>query len=244
MQRFPALTAHMLPSGGFGLAAQSLPDREASRPTKNPAFAGFFESGRPDLNRGPHRPELWAKSRGVVRSTCKSMGSHIASAPARSSVIAVDSPGFGREIDSLPNDADTDAGSLVISPTPAPSSSPSPLRGHRAGGAPGAEQACDDTTTPATRPRRGVRPPLPHVDARAFATSRMTLASGRGARATRAWRRAPARASNAARSRGTAGLAVRVGVALAVARLGVGVAAAAHAEVPCLDRPRLLAGRV
>src|ERR1700747_3089460 len=29
-------------------------------PTKNPAFAGFFESGRPDLNRGPHRPERCA----------------------------------------------------------------------------------------------------------------------------------------------------------------------------------------
>ena len=35
-------------------------ERTLPRPisaTKKPAFAGFFESGRPDLNRGPHRPE-------------------------------------------------------------------------------------------------------------------------------------------------------------------------------------------
>ena len=43
---------------------------------------------------------------------------------------------------------------------------------------------------------------------------------------------------------GMAGLAVRVGVALAVARLGVRAAAAAHPDVACLDRPRLLPGRV
>jgi hypothetical protein len=74
------------------------------------------QSGRPDLNRGPHRPELWAKSGGVVRSACKSMGSGLGSPPLRSSAFAVDSRGFGREIDSLPNDEDADAGSLVISP--------------------------------------------------------------------------------------------------------------------------------
>ena len=34
-----------------GVYAQSPPDREALSLTKNPAFAGFFESGRPDLNR-------------------------------------------------------------------------------------------------------------------------------------------------------------------------------------------------
>ena len=71
------------------------------RPNKTPHFAGLL-SGRPDLNRGPHRPELWAKSRGVVRSTCKSTGSHIASAPARPTDIAVDYRGFGREMDPLP----------------------------------------------------------------------------------------------------------------------------------------------
>ena len=74
-----------------------------------------FQSGRPDLNRGPHRPEFWAKSGRVVRSTCKSMGSGLGSPPLKSADIAVDSRGFGREIDSLPNDEDADAGSLVIS---------------------------------------------------------------------------------------------------------------------------------
>jgi hypothetical protein len=39
-------------------------------------------------------------------------------------------------------------------------------------------------------------------------------------------------------------LAVRVRVALAVAGLGVCAAAAAHSDVPGLDRPRLLAGGV
>jgi hypothetical protein len=40
--------------------ARSLPTTIGARATKNPAFAGFFESGRPDLNRGPHRPERCA----------------------------------------------------------------------------------------------------------------------------------------------------------------------------------------
>jgi hypothetical protein len=44
------------------------------------------------------------------------MGSSLGSPPLRSSDVAVDSRGFGREIDSLPNDEDADAGSLVISP--------------------------------------------------------------------------------------------------------------------------------
>jgi hypothetical protein len=49
--------------------------RTIERPSaqqKNPAFAGLFESGRPDLNRGPHRPELWAKPGLQVEKPCKS----------------------------------------------------------------------------------------------------------------------------------------------------------------------------
>jgi hypothetical protein len=72
-----------------------------------------FQSGRPDLNRGPHRPELWAKSRGVVGSICKSMGSGVGSPPLRTSDIAADSRGFGRGMDSLPNDPGASAGALV-----------------------------------------------------------------------------------------------------------------------------------
>ena len=60
-----------------------------------------YKSGRPDLNRGPHRPELWAESDGVHRSTCKSMSSSAATAAVNPADIPVDSPGFGREIDSL-----------------------------------------------------------------------------------------------------------------------------------------------
>jgi hypothetical protein len=44
------------------------------------------------------------------------MSSGSGSPPLRSSVFAVDSRGFGREIDPLPNDEDVDAGALVISP--------------------------------------------------------------------------------------------------------------------------------
>jgi len=86
--------------------------------------------------------------------------------------------------------------------------------------------------------------PLPRVGARASATSRRRTAASRSGCATRASPRAPAHGSSGARWRRVAGLAVRVGVAFAVARLGVGAASAAHADVPGLDRPRLLAGRV
>ena len=41
-----------------------------------------------------------------------------------------------------------------------------------------------------------------------------------------------------------AALAIPIGVALAVARLGVGAAAAAHPDIPRLDRPRLVSGGV
>ena len=44
-----------------------------------------------------------------------SRGSSLGSPPLRSSDIAADSRGFGREIDSLPNDEDAGVGSLVIS---------------------------------------------------------------------------------------------------------------------------------
>jgi hypothetical protein len=43
-----------------GCVPNLCPTSEAQPLTKNPAFAGFFESGRPDLNRGPRRPELRA----------------------------------------------------------------------------------------------------------------------------------------------------------------------------------------
>src|SRR5438876_8737507 len=42
------------------VTAHSLPNTNGDGQSKNPAFAGFFESGRPDLNRGPHRPERCA----------------------------------------------------------------------------------------------------------------------------------------------------------------------------------------
>ena len=176
--------------------------------------------------------------RRAVRSTCKSMGSGLGSRPLRSSDIAVDSRGFGREIDSLPNDEDADAGSLGrISPARRAATARATLHvpnrrvttlaaGH----------------SPCGQPRRAR---LPRAGARACATSHTTTAADRSARASRASRRAPARASSAARSRpGWQRLAVRVGVALAVARLGVRAAAAAHPHVAGLDRPRLLAGRV
>ena len=39
------------------------PIRDRSPPTKNPCKSVHInQSGRPDLNRGPHRPELWATS--------------------------------------------------------------------------------------------------------------------------------------------------------------------------------------
>ena len=45
----PAQSFSALPNPPCGsVCAQSLPNRDAPRPTKNPAFAGFFESGRPD----------------------------------------------------------------------------------------------------------------------------------------------------------------------------------------------------
>ena len=56
------------------MCAQSRRRLHPTSPTKNPAYAGFFESGRPDLNRGPHRPELRAKFGATVKSTCKSLG--------------------------------------------------------------------------------------------------------------------------------------------------------------------------
>ena len=57
-------------------------------------ICGAFTSGRPDLNRGPHRPELWAKFAVAVRSTCKSVGSGVSSPPLSSSDLAVGFPGF------------------------------------------------------------------------------------------------------------------------------------------------------
>jgi hypothetical protein len=94
-------------------------DRDRTEPPalKSLQMARFI-SGRPDLNRGPHRPELWAKSAAAVESTWKSMGSGLGSPPLRTSDIAADSRGFGRETDSLPNDedADTDSVGCISSP--------------------------------------------------------------------------------------------------------------------------------
>jgi hypothetical protein len=131
-----------------------------------------FQSGRPDLNRGPHRPELWAKFPVAVRSTCKSMGSSLGSPPLRSSDIAADSRGFGREIDSLPNDEDTDAGSLVISPACSAAAARAALQVPNrrvttlaAGHSPSARRATAS----------------PHVDARGYATSRRRWATSHSA---------------------------------------------------------------
>jgi hypothetical protein len=95
----------LLPSPNAGMAAfvpHPGPTAMPSRPTKNPVFAGFFESGRPDLNRGPHRPELWAKLAPQKRKSCKSRYYGSCPPPIRSSDFAVDSLGLGREIELLP----------------------------------------------------------------------------------------------------------------------------------------------
>ena len=63
---------------------------QTNRPTGRPSpeqqkalpEQGFSKSGRPDLNRGPHRPELWAKFVGAAGSTWKSMGSVSARLPS------------------------------------------------------------------------------------------------------------------------------------------------------------------
>ena len=82
--------------------------------------------------------------------------------------FAVDFRGFGREIDSLANDEDADAGSLVISPARCAATRWAALQvPHRR----------VTTLAAGTRARRGVRPPLPHVDACACATSRRTSAN-------------------------------------------------------------------
>ena len=60
-------------------------------------------SGRPDLNRGPHRPELWAKSTPQTEKPCRSDCCSSSSPPFRSSDFAVDSRGLGSEIELLPN---------------------------------------------------------------------------------------------------------------------------------------------
>jgi hypothetical protein len=64
------------------------------------------------LNRGPHRPELWANPTPRIGKSCKSRCCSCCPPPLRTSDIAVDSRGFGREIDSLANDEHADAGSL------------------------------------------------------------------------------------------------------------------------------------
>jgi hypothetical protein len=69
------------------------PKAPGIRARKNPAFAGLL-SGRPDLNRGPHRPELWAKSAGVVRSACKSVGPGASSPPLQNLGYSGRLPGF------------------------------------------------------------------------------------------------------------------------------------------------------
>jgi hypothetical protein len=79
---------------------------------ENPAFAGLL-SGRPDLNRGPHRPELWAKFSVVVRNTWKSHGLVVAASPLGFADLAVDSRGLGSEIELLPNGDLADGARLV-----------------------------------------------------------------------------------------------------------------------------------
>jgi hypothetical protein len=184
------------------------------------------------LNSGPHRPELWAKPGGVVRSTCKSTGSGLGSRPLRSSVFPVDSRGFDREIDSLPNDEDAGAGSLVISSARCAATARAALH---------VPNRRVTTLAAGHSPWRGVRARLPHVDARACSASRMTSAAGRSGRASRASREHPFGGPAPLDPPALAGPEVGVGVALA--RLRVRAAAAAYAHVTGLDRPRLLPGR-
>jgi hypothetical protein len=151
-------------------------------------------------------------------------------------VFSVDSRGFGREIDSLPNDEDAGAGSLVISSARRAATARAALHVPNkrvttlaAGHSPWATRASASPPTPtrvAARPVVGrrqppvARSPLGHPREHALA------------------------APTALDRPGMAGLAVRVGVALAVARLRVRAAAAAHAHVAGLDRASLLARRV
>jgi hypothetical protein len=68
------------------------------------------QSGRPDLNRGPHRPELWAKFWVVVRDTWKSADLVVAAPPRGFADLAVDPRGLGSEIELLPNGDVADGG--------------------------------------------------------------------------------------------------------------------------------------
>ncbi len=84
------------------------PDPRPLSAPQNPDQIRTNKSGRPDLNRGPHRPELWAKFGSRLEKPCKSR--RCGSAPPRcgASHIAVDSRGLGSEIELLPNRADVD----------------------------------------------------------------------------------------------------------------------------------------
>ena len=76
---------------------------ERPRIRENPVATGIFsQSGRPDLNRGPHRPELRARSTGAARSPCKVIDSALGADAARFADFAVDFSGLGREIGLLP----------------------------------------------------------------------------------------------------------------------------------------------
>jgi hypothetical protein len=77
---------------------------------KNPPFAGLSQSGRPDLNRGPHRPELWAKFWVVARNAWKSHGLVVPAPPLGFADLAVDSRGLGSEVELLPNSGFADCG--------------------------------------------------------------------------------------------------------------------------------------
>src|ERR1019366_10104800 len=92
------------------------PHLEAEAPNngERPASRGAFDrSGRPDLNRGPHRPEIWAKFWVAVRNTWKSDGLVVAPPPLGFADLAVDSRGLGSEIELLPNRDVADGGGLV-----------------------------------------------------------------------------------------------------------------------------------
>lgn len=103
------------------------PAAQRRQPVSSPRYtASLYEqnwpirrekSGRPDLSRGPHRPESWAKSRAAKGNTCKALTSGVDSPPLGSTDLAVDPRGLGREIEFLADDEQR---------APPPTSSPLP----------------------------------------------------------------------------------------------------------------------
>jgi hypothetical protein len=95
---------------------QRRPSRTAPEAQK-PRVSGRFQiSGRPDLNRGPHRPELWAKSTPPTENPCQSRCCSCCPRPLRTSVLrSIPGVSAGRSVP-WQMTRTPHAGSHVISP--------------------------------------------------------------------------------------------------------------------------------